>query len=69
MGANRATNAHLTRLETAAALAGCALICTHQSAEELHSALVREYLSTHGRRQAAFFASALAVLAALFIWL
>jgi hypothetical protein len=67
-GATRASNADLARLESAAALAGCALICTHQSAEEFHSALVREYLSVHGRRHTAFFAVTLGILAAVFIW-
>jgi hypothetical protein len=68
MGASRASNADLARLETAAALAGCALACTHQSAEEFHSALIREYLSVHGRRQGIFFAATLGILAAVFIW-
>jgi hypothetical protein len=45
MGATKASNADLARLESVVALAGCALICTHQSAEEFHSALIREYLS------------------------
>jgi hypothetical protein len=67
-GATRASNADLARLECAAVLAGCALICTHQSAEEFHSALVREYLSVHGRRQTAFFVVTLGILAAVFIW-
>ena len=68
IGASRASNADLARLETAAALAGCALICAHQSADEFHSALIHEYLSVHGRRQAAFFAATLGILAAVFIW-
>jgi hypothetical protein len=68
IGTTRALNADLARLETAAALAGCALVCTHQSAEEFHSALIREYLSVHGRRQATFFVVTLGILAAVFIW-
>jgi len=68
MAATKAANADLARLESAAALAGCALACVHQSAEELHGALIREYLSVHGRRQAAFFAVTLAILAGVFIW-
>jgi hypothetical protein len=68
MGATKASNADLARLETAAALAGCALACTHQSAEEFHSALIREYLSVHGRRQVTFFVLTLGILAAVFIW-
>jgi hypothetical protein len=67
-GATRASNADLARLEIVAGLAGCALICTHQSAEEFHSALVHEYLSVHGRRQIAFFVATLGILAAVFIW-
>jgi hypothetical protein len=68
IGATRALSADLARLENVAALAGCALICTHQSAEEFHNALVRDYLSIHGRRQTAFFAVTLGILAAVFIW-
>jgi hypothetical protein len=67
MGAKK-VNADLARLETAAALAGCALICTHQSAEEFHGALIREYLSVHGRRQVAFFVVTLGILAGVFVW-
>jgi len=61
-------NADLARLETAAVLAGCALVCAHQSAEEFHRALIREYLSVHGRRQTATFLLALGILAGVFIW-
>jgi hypothetical protein len=61
-------NADLARLETAAEQAGCALVCTHQSAEEFHRALIREYLSVHGRRQSTFFVVTLGILAAAFIW-
>jgi hypothetical protein len=68
MGATRALNADLARLEAAAALAGCALACTHQSAEEFHSALIREYLSVHGGRQAAFFVAMLGILCSVFIY-
>jgi hypothetical protein len=68
MGATKTSNADLARLETAAALAGCALVCAHQSAEEFHSALIREYLSVHGRRQSTFFVLTLGILAAVFIW-
>jgi len=68
MGMTRAVNADLARLEAAAAGAGCALVCAHQSAEEFHSALIRDYLSVHGRRQTTFFAVTLGILAAVFIW-
>ena len=68
MGATRTLQANLARLESAAAGAGLALVCSHQSAEEFHSALVSDYLSVHGRRQTAFFAVTLAILAGVFIW-
>ena len=68
VGATRASNADLARLNTAAAGAGLALACAHQSAEEFHGALVREYLSVEGRRQATYFVAILAILAAVFIW-
>ena len=61
-------NADLARLENAAMGAGLALVCTHQSAEEFHSALVRDYLSAHGRRQTFCFVATLGALAAFFIW-
>lgn len=64
----KAANADLARLEAAAAGAGCALACVHQSAEEFHSALIRDYLSVHGRRHTTFFAVVLGILAVGFIW-
>jgi hypothetical protein len=67
MGMTKA-NADLARLEAAAVGAGCALACTHQSADEFHSALIRDYLSVHGRRHTAFFALTLGILASVFIW-
>ena len=42
--ASRNMNAEAARLETIAAGAGSALACIHQSAEEMHRALVAEYL-------------------------
>jgi hypothetical protein len=68
MGARRAANAHLARLEAAAGLAGCALACAHQSAEEFHRALIRDYLNVRGRRQGVIFALALGILAGACIW-
>jgi hypothetical protein len=69
IGVTREANANLARLEAAATLAGCALVCTHQSADELHRALIGEYLSAKGRRQATLFVAALGVVAATLIWL
>jgi hypothetical protein len=40
----------LARLDQAAAGAGCALACVHQTAEEFHGALVRKYRALHARR-------------------
>ena len=39
----------LARLEAAAEGAGCALVCPHRSSEELHSALIGEYLRGHAQ--------------------
>lgn len=40
----------LARLDAAAAGAGCALACVHQSAEEFHRALIVKYRALHPRR-------------------
>ncbi len=40
----------LARLDAAAAGAGCALACVHQSAEEFHRALIAKYRALHPRR-------------------
>jgi len=69
IGATREANADLARLEAAATLAGCALVCTHQSAEELHRALIGEYLNAKGRKQATLFVAAVGAIAAALIWL
>ena len=37
----------LARLNSAAQGAGLALVCSHDSSEELHRSLVRAYLSSH----------------------
>ena len=40
----------LARLDAAAAGAGCALACVHQSAEEFHRALIAKYRALHPHR-------------------
>jgi hypothetical protein len=57
----------LARLNVAAEWAGCALACVHQSADELHRALVRDYLNLHPRRRPIAHAAAVVVLAALLV--
>jgi hypothetical protein len=60
----------LARLDEAAEHAGCALACAHQSAEELHSDLVRRYFAMHPRRRPfglALTASAAAIVILLLI--
>jgi hypothetical protein len=66
-GTTKNLNTRLARLEAAAAGAGCALICAHQSAEEFHRALIGDYLRDHASRQTGLFVAALALLATLFI--
>ena len=61
-------NADLARLEAAALGAGCALACTHQSADEFHRALISEYLSVHGRKHTTLFVVTIGIVAALLIW-
>ena len=67
MGATRKVLNELARLDAAAARAGCALACVHQSAEEFHRALVRDYLSLHPPRHPFAYAAAVALLAALLV--
>ena len=57
----------LARLEAAAAGAGCALVCPHQSSEELHSALIGEYLRGHAFKQTAGFLAGIFVFGTLLI--
>jgi hypothetical protein len=57
----------LARLEAAAAYAGFALACAHQSAEEFHRALVRRYLSLNNRWHRYASVAAVALLAALLV--
>jgi hypothetical protein len=64
---SRELNARIERLEAAAASAGCALICPHQSSEELHRALIGDYLRGHAHKQTAAFIIVLALIAAAFI--
>jgi hypothetical protein len=55
----------LARLDEAAARAGCALACVHQSADEFHHELIDRYFALHPRRWPicyAFGATAIAVL-------
>jgi hypothetical protein len=47
MQTTRDAGAALTRLNDAAQGAGLAMVCTHESSEELHQSLVRQYLSSH----------------------
>lgn len=72
IGTARDLNSRLARLEAAAAGAGCALVCTYQSAEELHRALIGDYLRNHYLRNhaakpARFVVGGLALAAVLFI--
>lgn len=60
---NRQSTAELARLDAAARSAGLALVCPHQSSDELHGALVRDYLNQRGHG-ASFFALGAIVLAA-----
>ena len=62
--ATRELDARLQRLEAAAQGAGWAMVCPHQSADELHRALIGEYLQSHAWKQIAGFVSGLAVFAA-----
>jgi len=67
MGMSRAIDADLARLEAAAAGAGCALACSHQSADEFHRALIRDYLNSHAPRRVGFYLVTFGIFAALFI--
>jgi hypothetical protein len=40
----------LARLDDAAAEAGCALACRHESADDLHRDMIRRYFALHPRR-------------------
>lgn len=64
---SRELNARIERLEAAAAGAGCALVCPHQSSEEMHHALIGDYLRGHAHKQTAAFIVVLTLLAAAFI--
>jgi hypothetical protein len=54
----------LARLDAAAQGAGAALACVHQTAEEFHHALIRNYLALHPRRSP-FVATVVVALVAL----
>lgn len=43
--------ADLARLDEAAARAGCAMACIHQSADELHRDMIQRYFALHARRR------------------
>lgn len=58
------THSQIERLEAAARGAGLALVCPHQSSDEFHGALVRDYLNRH-TNGASFYAVTIAVLAAV----
>lgn len=62
--AERRSTAELARLDAAAKGAGLALVCPHQSADELHGALVRDYLNRHSHG-VSFYAVGAMVLAAV----
>jgi hypothetical protein len=57
----------LARLQAAAEGAGCALVCPHQSSDELHSALIGEYLRGHAFKQTLGFLAGIFVFGALLI--
>lgn len=59
--------ADLARLDEDAALAGCALACTHQSAEELHRDMIQRYFALHSRRWPLGYAVGATALAAFLI--
>jgi hypothetical protein len=64
---SRSIHERLAQLEAAAEGAGRALICPHQSSEELHSALIGEYLRSHAFKQTAGFIAGIFAFAALLI--
>jgi hypothetical protein len=57
----------LARLDEDAARAGCALACTHQSAEELHREMIERYFALHPRRWPFGYAVGATALAAFLI--
>ncbi len=59
----------LIRLDEAAAGAGCAMACTHQTADELHRDAIQRYFAMHPRRRRFGFAVAVTALSAFFILL
>ena len=67
IGIGRASNADLARLETAAAGAGFALACAHQTAEEFHRALISDYLNLRSRRQTSAYLVVVAALACFLV--
>ena len=67
LGATRKVLEELARLDQAAERAGCALVCMHQSADEFHGALIRDYLSLHRPRHPFAYAAAVTMLLAAFL--
>ena len=65
--ATRKLDARLERLEAAAQGAGWAMVCPHQSADELHRPLINEYLQSHAWKHMAGFGTGLIVFAALLL--
>jgi hypothetical protein len=61
--------ADLARLNEEAAYAGCALACTHQSADELHRDMIARYFALHPRRSPVGYALGATLLAAFLILL
>jgi len=63
-------SSELARLDAAARGAGLALVCPHQSSDELHGALVKDYLAqrSHGAPFYALTAVALAAVGLLAIF-
>jgi|GEM_PF-1274039 len=66
-GMMRAANTDLARLEAVAASAGYALVCPHQSAEEYHRALIRDYLNAHAPKRVGFYMLIVGIMAVVFI--
>jgi hypothetical protein len=61
--------ADLARLDEEAARAGCAMACAHQSADELHTDMVKRYFALHPRRRSFGLAVGVSMLAVFLILL
>ena len=60
--------ADLAPLDEAAERAGCALVCSHQSSDELHRDMIQRYFAQRGRWRPLGLATGVAALAALLIF-